>query len=227
MTAMRDDLEPLPRFMRGLPVDNRGYPVPWFVPLLNGQPEFRGMDYEKFTRAVREHRCWVCGLPRGVYCTFTVGPMCGVNRISSEPPSHLACARWSARNCPFLSNPRMVRREDEVSNNLRLAEDSAGVAIARNPGVVLLWINREFEIIPDAVKKGRYLFIMGKPEALEFWKERRSATPAEIEASIASGLPSLEALASTEPGGLKALADQVAGFRQLVHSLYQVASASA
>jgi hypothetical protein len=211
---IRDDLEPLPLSMSSLEVDDRGYPVPWFVPKLNGVPEFRGMDVDKFARAVRERRCWVCGDRRGVYVAFVVGPMCGINRISSEPPSHLACARWSARNCPFLSNPRMVRREDEVSNNLRLAEDSAGTALARNPGVALLWITRQFEIIKDPLKKG-YLFQMGEPYAIEFWCEKRLATREEIDASITGGLPSLEAVARAE-GGLEALAREVAAFRKLL-----------
>ena len=216
MTKIRDDLEPMPLYITGLAIDKRGYPIPWFVPMLEGKPEFRGGDAQKLARAVKERRCWVCGHHRGVYVAFVVGPMCGVNRISSEPPSHLACARWSARNCPFLSNPRQVRREDEVSNNAKLAEESAGVAIARNPGIGLLWITRQFEIIQDPVKKGRYLFMMGEPENVEFWKEKRLATRAEVDTSVAGGLPNLEAIARGEPGGLESLGRQVVAFTRLL-----------
>lgn len=102
----------LPERMADLPVDDRGYPVPWFVAWHDGKPEFRAMDPAKFARAIKEKRCWVCGERLGVNLCFVAGPMCGINRTSSEPPSHLMCARWSAQNCPFLSNPRMVRRED-------------------------------------------------------------------------------------------------------------------
>src|SRR4029077_8964998 len=118
----RPELEPLPERMRHLPVNSKGYPVPWFVAWVDGQPEFRAMDGAKFRRAIREKLCWVCGGKLGVYVCLVAGPMCGINRTSSEPPCHLECAQWSARNCPFLSNPRQVRREDEVISNTRLRE---------------------------------------------------------------------------------------------------------
>src|SRR5436190_5515495 len=143
------DIATLPERMRDLPVDGRGYPVPWFVDWLNGKPEFRAMDPAKWVRAIKEKCCWVCGKRLGVNLAFTIGPMCGVNRTTSEPPSHLECARWSARNCPFLNNPRMVRRQDELVNDEQARENVAGCPIMRNPGVVLLWITRQYEIFPD------------------------------------------------------------------------------
>jgi hypothetical protein len=52
--------------MSDLPVDERGFPVPWFVAWFDGKPEFRAMDGLKWIRAVREHLCWVCGGRLGV-----------------------------------------------------------------------------------------------------------------------------------------------------------------
>ena len=197
------DIATLPRRMQGLPLDARGYPVPWFVAWLDGKPEFRAMDREKFVRAIKEKLCWVCGGKLGVYKVFVAGPMCGINRTSSEPPSHQECGRWSAENCPFLSNPRMVRREDEVSEEMR--ENVDGFAIRRNPGVALLWITREYEVFSP--NKGQYLIQMGEPESVEWWCEGRTATRLEVLRSIDSGLPNLEVIARTEQGGLEALAE--------------------
>src|SRR5262245_10337978 len=128
---LRPELElPLPRNMSRLP-QHRGYPVPWFVEWVDGEPEFRAMSRVKWWTAVgmgrdgilRPHQshCWVCGGPMaraGFLATFafTIGPMCAINRVSSEPPSHVECAEWSARNCPFLSRPHARRREDDVIN---------------------------------------------------------------------------------------------------------------
>lgn len=61
--TLRPELPYLPRTMRELPVDKRGYPVPWFVDWINGEPEFRAMDRRKLFRAVKENLCWVCGKP--------------------------------------------------------------------------------------------------------------------------------------------------------------------
>src|SRR6185369_5061065 len=149
--TLRPELGPLPERLRNRPIC-RGYPVPWFVGKVNGEYEFRCMDPAKLVRAVKERRCWVCGQVIGDYAkgeshpeyTFVIGPMCGVNRISSEPPSHLECAIWSAQNCPFLSKPHMVRREDEFMATCPLP---AGVMIERNPGVSLLWTTRTYKVV--------------------------------------------------------------------------------
>lgn len=206
--------EPLPVRMQHLPVDERGYVVPWFVAYKDGKPEFRAMDGEKFARAIREKLCWVCGSKLGVNVCFVAGPMCGINRTSSEPPSHLDCAEWSARNCPFLSNPRMVRREDEEINNQNLKQNVAGMAITRNPGVAMLWITRQYEIFDDG--RGRYLIQMGEPERVEWWACGRAATCEEVMASINSGIPNLEAIARLERGGLEALSKAYTRFEKWI-----------
>lgn len=204
MTASLRTLEPLPVRMQHLAIDERGYVVPWFVAWHDGKPEFRAMDGDKFVRAIREKICWVCGAKLGVNLAFVAGPMCGINRTSSEPPSHLECALWSARNCPFLSNPRMVRREDEEINNQQLRDNAAGFAISRNPGVAMIWITRNYEVFKT---NGGYLIEMGEPSEVQWWACGRTATREEVLASIDSGLPNLEVLARMERGGLEALAE--------------------
>ena len=200
---MRAELAPLPAAMKDLPVDERGYPVPWFVDWIDGKPEFRAMDGRKYVRALRERLCWVCGGKLGTYLAFVAGPMCGINRTSSEPPSHLACAEWSAKNCPFLSNPRMVRREDELVSNQKMRDAAPGVALTRNPGVSMIWITRSYEVFNDG--KNKPLITMGEPERVLWFAEGREATRAEVDQSIESGLPMLEAVAATQKGAVEAL----------------------
>src|SRR6266478_9619881 len=88
---MKEGLTELPRRMRSLPLDERGYPVPWFVAWVDGKPEFRASSREKFRDAVKKRLCWVCGEQLGVYMVFVAGCMCGINRTTSEPPCHLVC----------------------------------------------------------------------------------------------------------------------------------------
>lgn len=87
MSRLDDLIADLPRTMRPLDLDPRGYPVPWFVdrkaPLHNGGPDFRIMDAKRLKVAIREHRCWVCGWIIRGYGTFVAGPMCGVNHVTA------------------------------------------------------------------------------------------------------------------------------------------------
>jgi len=71
---LRAELEALPARLHFLPVDERGYPVPWFVAWRDGKPEFRAMDGEKWVRAVAQRLCWVCGEQLGNWLTFVIGP---------------------------------------------------------------------------------------------------------------------------------------------------------
>lgn len=188
----RSDLPTPPRAIAKLPVDRRGYWVPWFVQWLNGEPEFRAMDPDKFARAIRERRCWVCGEKLYDEMIFVVGPMCALNRISSEPPSHRQCAQFSARGCPFLSRPHMHRREDEEINRVKKA--APGLMVERNPGVTLLWFTRTYELqrvqaMPEHGVAAGYLFNMGKPFMAEWYAYGRPATRAEVMESINTGLP--------------------------------------
>lgn len=203
--ALRPGLPPLPRRIAALPVDKRGYPVPWFVEWIDGEPEFRAADGRKAVLAVQRKLCWVCGQPLGTRLAFLVGPMCGINRISAEPPSHRECAKFSAIACPFLSIPKMVRREGGLPEE---AGNPGGLMIRRNPGVSLLWCTRSYEIMPAPPS---FLFQMGEPFEVAWYAEGRPATRAEVDASIESGLPCLLDACNAEPtaqrraGALEAL----------------------
>jgi hypothetical protein len=182
----------LPNKMRSLPVDHRGFPVPWFVAWVDGEPQFPIADGRKFAVALNQRRCWVCGHELGRLEAFVIGPMCVVNRTTGEPPCHLECARFSARNCPFLTKPRMKRVGEE---NLPCGVvDGAGIAIKRNPGCAAVWIvkPRTWRLFSDG--QGGQLINIGEgpPHAVEWYALGREATRAEVMDSVESGLPLLQ-----------------------------------
>lgn len=193
----------MPAAIARLPV-HRGYPVPWFVASVSGEPDFRIVDPEKIQRAVLDRRCWICGrqlLEPPAFFAFVIGPMCAVNRISSEPPSHVACADWSARACPFLTRPHMERREGGLPEALAAP---AGTMIRRNPGVALVWLTRKYELVRD--HQGGVLFRVGDPVAVRRFAEGREATIDELQHSIETGLPALREIAERQgPDALLAL----------------------
>lgn len=199
---------PMPDRMKKLPVDHRGYPVPWFVQWVHGEgndmepatpgegrPEFRMMDSTKWVRAVEAKLCWVCGERMGRHCAFVIGPMCAVNRTTAEPPCHLDCAVFSARACPFLSIPKMHRHEDRLPDE----RSSPGIAIKRNPGVALVWVTeqRKWRVFNDG--NGKWLIDIGKkPNDTLWFAHGREATRDEIMESIETGLPLLREVAEKE-----------------------------
>jgi hypothetical protein len=191
------DLPPLPDRIARLPKDERGYPIPWFVAWMKdgepcadgeGEPDFRVIGPRKIWTAWSHGRCWICGVALGVHRVYAIGPMCVVNRVTSEPPSHRDCAEFAAKACPFLTRPRQKRDRKDLPEDRSVA----GIHVERNPGAVALYETRK--ATPFRAGDG-FLFRLGPPERIDWWAQGRTATRAEIEASIESGYPLLEEVA--------------------------------
>jgi hypothetical protein len=202
---MSDTVEvPVP--MRALPRDHHDRPIPWFVHIDDdGVPDFRVVRRAGIPDAYRFGWCWVCGQRRGRHAAFVIGPMCAVNHVSAEPPSHLDCALYSAQACPFLTRPAMRRRDSNLPED-RI--DPAGDMIRRNPGVALVWSSKTWKPFPvPAEHGGGSLFDVGDATSVRWLTEGRPATRVEVLASIDSGMPLLREQAESDPRPDAALAD--------------------
>lgn len=201
--AIRSKLDLMPERIRFLHVSDRGYPIPWFVYVdPNGKVDFRVSKPRALLEAVRHNKCWVCGGPLGRTHATVIGPMCAITRTNSEPPSHTDCAIYSAKVCPFLSNPRMRRNERDLPEN----HFTPGMGIDRNPGVVAVWVSRSFSLFNDG--RNNALVRIGDPIQVRWYAGGRDATRAEVMESIDSGFPILQAEARKQPGAMQALLRQ-------------------
>ena len=189
----RKDLPPIPERIRRLPVV-RGYPVPWFVAKIKGEYDFRVADQRKFTQAINQRLCWVYGQKLGTTLAFTIGPMCAVNRITSEPPEHRECAEFSATACPFLVQKEKGYRHDNLPDGMI---QPAGHHIERQPGAVCIWLTHKYKLVKAPGGTG-FLFSLGDPVQVLWFSHGRGATRAEILESVESGLPILQDMAKQE-----------------------------
>lgn len=184
---------PMPARIARLPVDHRGFPVPRFVAMVDGKPDHRVVDARRFAPAIKNRECWICGEPLGRYLASLIGPMCAVNRIISEPPSHRECCEFSVATCPFLARPHAHRREAGLPED---AQDAAGVGLKRNPGVICLWIARDYR--PFKPQGGGILFQLGEPLETVWYTEGRIASREEVTSALYRGLPALIEVAHSE-----------------------------
>lgn len=191
---------PMPRRMQSLPVSDTGFPIPWFVGWIKdgrevargkGTPDFRFAGGGRLHLAAARRLCWICGEPLGKLQAFVIGPMCAINRISSDPASHADCAEYAVKACPFLAQPNMRRNKKDWPEETSVAEGM----IERNPGVTVVWVTKAFEVI--RVNPG-HLFRLGEPVRCSWWREGRTATRAEIMHSIETGMPLLRKAAADQ-----------------------------
>lgn len=187
-----------------LPKDSRGYPVPWFIQWMKdgeptsftekgAEPDFRVMNTNKRIRAYKNDLCWICGRPLGQYRFFVVGPMCVINRVSSEPPSHRDCAEFAVKACPFLVRPRMRRLPmDDLPEESK--SGPGGIMLPRNPGCTALYLVLGKDYRAFDAGNG-WLIQMGITQKVYWYSEGRTATREEVLESITSGYPFLYKLA--------------------------------
>ena len=182
---------PLPERMTRRPVSSRGFPVPWFVTFRDGDWDFVNLDPEKLAIAYRQQTCWLCGEKLGQFKSFVIGPMCSINRVTSEPAQHKACSEYAVKACPFLARPGAKRNAHAT-----LAPGNIpGIHLDHNPGAALVWTTKTYK--PVRVNGG-VLFELGDPVEVSWWAHGRTATRAEIDAAIAKGMPLLRQAAAMQ-----------------------------
>jgi hypothetical protein len=195
----RSGLPTIPARMATLPLDHRGYPVPWFVEWIDGEPDFRVMDRRKWARAVKFGNCWLCGEMQGRHKTFVIGPMCAINRTTSEPACHIGCAEFAATACPFMTLPAAQYRSAELPAG---HIEAAGHASKRNPGVTCLWTTDRFDVFNvDTLATGGVpgqLIRIGEPSAVSWFALAKRASREQVEESIEGGFPALLAAATSQ-----------------------------
>jgi len=192
MPTHREIVDKMPLALAKRPKNDKGYPVPWFVPWHDGAWDFRFIRPGKIEEAIQRNVCWTCGETLERPCAFVVGPMCAVNRTSAEPPSHVECGVYAAKACPFLARPKLERLSRRTDLDTTHA-NTAGIMLDRNPGVALVWVTTNPSYDPRL-----RLFDIGDPVRTVWYAHSRKATREEVMESINTGLPSLRTLAEEE-----------------------------
>lgn len=191
MNALRKGLPERPARMRNLPIDDRGYVIPWFVKWIDGKPDFRVIDREKFIKSVQHGLCHVCGTKLGRYKSFVGGPMAVLQLISGEPPVHRECALFAAKACPFLLLPKSKRRSANLPEDIGPIGAPTDHFVEENPGITCVYTCTKFHI-----DKAGSVFKFDDCESLEWFTEGREATQEEINAALIGAKERLSKLLS-------------------------------
>lgn len=192
--------EDMPDRVASLPVDERGFPVPWFVAWFDGRPDFRVVHTPRYGEAWTEERCWVCGQRLGSYRAWVMGPVSVIEGATPEPPAHVDCGQFAARHCPFLANPQMRRSARELPAH----GPAAGVTTSSASAVTAVWVTKGRGAQPVRAPHG-VMFRLSDPVRVEWYLAGRPAQAHEVCGGLELGLPILREAAERQ-GGV-ALAD--------------------
>lgn len=224
IARLRPGMLPAPASILGLPVDKRGYFVPWFATVnKDGEPDFRIVDGRKVLLSLQKSRSFISGQPLERYKSFVLGPMCVINGISAEPPSRPVEARYAARVCPFLAIPSAGRREAGLDERDDVVAPP-GIMDFGNPGVTCVLTTKSYSV------KASGLIEVGFPTTWLEWyyKGEKVESSAEIldpEGPIQKALNAAEvklfesaALDADPEGSYALLTKRIAHVRTLVRA---------
>jgi len=106
-----------PKTMRALERDERGYPIP-FIVLRDkfGTPQFTINDHARVSSCVNKKLCAICGRRLNAGFWFVGGSRCFLhtNGAFLDPPTHLECAEYALKVCPFLAARTYTKRIDDA-----------------------------------------------------------------------------------------------------------------
>lgn len=119
----------IPKRMRKLPRDKRGYPIPVTVLIDRaGKPHFTVHDHTERRRVLKADQCSICGKKLQAERWFVGGAKSAFSIVGAyyDPPMHHECAQYALKVCPYLAAPTYSRRLDEKT-----------IKAAAEPGLVI------------------------------------------------------------------------------------------
>lgn len=107
----------IPPRIAKLPVDGRGYPIPWNVLIgKDRMPIFTANDSIKHSIAFRNNLCPICGEGLDPIRWFIGGPLSAFDPHGwyMDLPVHQECAEYALQVCPYLACRKYVHRVDII-----------------------------------------------------------------------------------------------------------------
>lgn len=103
----------IPPELAHLELDERGYPIPYFVGKIDGKYNFRYQDRKKRDACIRFRWCPICAKRLDTDFSYVItGPHGLKNKVVSDAPMHLLCAEFSMQACPHIHFEKAERKAE-------------------------------------------------------------------------------------------------------------------
>ena len=82
------------------------YVIPYTVIVIDGVPDFRVTDMDRWLECIERKLCAICGERLDYWVWYLGGPSCVEGSVYFDPAMHEECCFYSASACPFLLGER-------------------------------------------------------------------------------------------------------------------------
>ena len=166
----------IPKRMRTLERDPRGYPIPYIVMRdANGRPHFTINAYDRVKAAIRRKTCGICGYRLRESYWFVGGKKCFTepNGAFLDPAMHRECAEFALQTCPYLALPSYNKRIDDRTLSPDAMPQGASIighveVPDERPDVFGLGNTKSYRVVDDM--PGALVIVPGPWRYVEFWR---------------------------------------------------------
>jgi hypothetical protein len=171
-------LHELPKRMRTLARDHRGFPIPYIVMIdTHGTPQFTINDVRRTDECRRKRLCAICGKRFDDGMWFVGGSRCFLHEFGAflDPPVHYECGEYALRICPFLAAAKYSKRIDAAK--LPAGGLPEGMALVREEGMTPRLPERfgfgrtdGYEVKSHGLR-GPYFYTVPQWDFVEWWQQ--------------------------------------------------------
>lgn len=179
---------PLPKRMRALQKDSRGYPTPFIILRdSTGKPCFTINDSLRVVRCLVEKRCPICGYRLDKTIWFVGGPMSALhpNGAYLDTGMHYECMEYALQVCPYLASPNYLGRLDAKTVDLSKIPFRVFIDNTMMP-------ERPELFIAIATRSFTYEDIYVRPDrpyaGIEYWRNGKRISVTEARELVPDGL---------------------------------------
>lgn len=199
---------PVPKKMRALARDRRGYPVPFIILRdTDGRPHYTINDSVRHRKCLTEMRCPICGTRLDKPFWLVGGPLSVFHEHGAflDTGLHYECMRYALQVCPYLAAPVYSGRIDTVT--IKPEKTPPGCQVLLDPTMIP---ERPalFVAVAANAQKVNYGGIMAtiQPErpykAIEYWQRGQQITEADAMPLVESALKAFTTKDTRDLGAL-------------------------
>src|SRR5688572_9421849 len=152
---------PMPIYIARLPRDERGFPIPFFAPTIEGKKSFAVSDSSKRLKCAKHRLYWIRGKRLRLLIAFVGGPCCVEIHAYSDGPMHVDCAIYAVKVCPWMALPEYKKRMFEHLG------DSDSVIEPKKPDMNAVCITNGFKVTTGK----NWVFIPFTILDIQWWKD--------------------------------------------------------
>jgi hypothetical protein len=184
----------IPKKMKALGKDHRGYPIPFIVLRdANNKPQFAANNSLRQLKCLLEKRCPICGTKLDRLLWFVGGPLSAFHEHGKyrDTAMHHECMTYALQVCPWLAAPQYLGHIDGEKIARKVNMPMVDITMLPDRPPLFVAVASLKQVITYSNVNAAIVAPVRPYEAVEYWRhgERLSESEGQKEVELALAKP--------------------------------------